>query len=356
MKKRLKFILVIGLFFPSILFLYHNYTNSNESKSQRVRTAISLFTLWVSVVWGVKFGNFTNKNSSSNQLMISQSQAPIEKLILNSKIGNESDYNLILVSDSNSSNPLSRIFVEAFSGKNLPKRGVPKGTNLPVPGLAAPEFPSPSKNRPKSSMSTPKVSAKIVNTVPGGGPGDNPGMGNGPGKGDPDKNDAGNISKNIQKRIQLKNQAKNLTLDEGQKYGKKRADANDSKNQKAKNSNQSPKNELIPRKIHRTIRSRAKKLNDDRLYKEAKKTVKNLKVKEELPQLIDQLKKGNLSPGIDTKSLSKTDRVFYARGDAGTRVFFRELGKGGDIEILAISDKNNETKVIRLVQEIYSKE
>ena len=65
--------------------------------------------------------------------------------------------------------------------------------------------------------------------------------------------------------------------------------------------------------------------------------------------LTSELARGNLNPGIGTKHLFGD--IFYARSRDGARVFFRQ-GDGG-IEILAKATKQNEARVIRMLEETY---
>ena len=65
--------------------------------------------------------------------------------------------------------------------------------------------------------------------------------------------------------------------------------------------------------------------------------------------LTSQLARGNFNPGIGTKHLFGD--VFYARSRDGARVFFRQ-GEDG-IEILAKASKQNESRVINMLEGIY---
>jgi putative component of toxin-antitoxin plasmid stabilization module len=69
----------------------------------------------------------------------------------------------------------------------------------------------------------------------------------------------------------------------------------------------------------------------------------------ELDALVKQLGSGNLNPGIGTKQLF--NGVFEARARGGARVYFRT--SGDTVEILAKSDKGNQTRVIDRLQELY---
>ena len=70
-------------------------------------------------------------------------------------------------------------------------------------------------------------------------------------------------------------------------------------------------------------------------------------VQRSLDSLVEQLAKGNLSPGIGTKHLFGD--ILYARSRDGARVFFRIKGDGY-IEILGKASKQNEAQVIKLLE------
>lgn len=75
-------------------------------------------------------------------------------------------------------------------------------------------------------------------------------------------------------------------------------------------------------------------------------------VQASLDHLVQQLAKGNMNPGIGTKGVFAN--VLEARARDGARVYFRE-GANGTIEILAKSNKANQEKVIRRLQELYGR-
>lgn len=68
--------------------------------------------------------------------------------------------------------------------------------------------------------------------------------------------------------------------------------------------------------------------------------------------LLRELSKGNLNPGTWTKTL-KGSGVRYARGKNGIRVFFKETEDG--IQIVGMSTKHTESRVIEAVQNTYGK-
>ena len=66
--------------------------------------------------------------------------------------------------------------------------------------------------------------------------------------------------------------------------------------------------------------------------------------------MIEQYLRGNTNPGIGTKHLAGD--IFYLRGNRGARVFYRENAQGY-MEILAKTDKSEETSVIKAVLEYF---
>lgn len=88
---------------------------------------------------------------------------------------------------------------------------------------------------------------------------------------------------------------------------------------------------------------------NSRLAKLAEKSTKNQAVQREMNQLINKLMGGNDQPGKGSKALSHGIR--YLRGDAGARLFFREVD--GGFEIIGKSDKPNEPNVIKELLKIY---
>ncbi|MFG3476610.1 hypothetical protein ACGF3K_15275 [Streptomyces sp. NPDC047980] len=88
---------------------------------------------------------------------------------------------------------------------------------------------------------------------------------------------------------------------------------------------------------------------NSRLAKLAEKSTKNQAVQREMNQLINKLMDGNDQPGRGSRALSHGIR--YLRGDAGARLFFREVD--GGFEIIGKSDKPNEPNVIKELLKIY---
>jgi hypothetical protein len=65
--------------------------------------------------------------------------------------------------------------------------------------------------------------------------------------------------------------------------------------------------------------------------------------------LMRELAKGNLNPGLGTKPVFGT--ILEARGRTGARVYFRHAPDG--IEILALSTKGDQDRVISKLRELY---
>lgn len=65
-------------------------------------------------------------------------------------------------------------------------------------------------------------------------------------------------------------------------------------------------------------------------------------LRQEANALIEQLKLGNINPGIGTKNIGKN--VFEARSRGGARVYFRNSSNG--VEIVGYSHKGNQQQVI----------
>jgi len=90
---------------------------------------------------------------------------------------------------------------------------------------------------------------------------------------------------------------------------------------------------------------------DSRLIGFAEDAGKDKKIQRDLNGLTEQLRLGNKSPGIGTKTLFKD--VKEARARSGARVYFRK--KNGKIEILAKSNKKlkDQKAVIKILRKKY---
>lgn len=89
--------------------------------------------------------------------------------------------------------------------------------------------------------------------------------------------------------------------------------------------------------------------NEKGLINAAKEMGKNQAVQKEADELVSKLIQGNANPGIGTSNLFKD--ILYLRGANGARVFYRNTQEG--IEILAKASKANESKVIRILDQLY---
>ena len=94
---------------------------------------------------------------------------------------------------------------------------------------------------------------------------------------------------------------------------------------------------------------------DSKILKLAAETFKgNDILRKEANGLIEQISKGNMSPGIGTKIISGTEGVFEARSRGGARVYFRN-GVNGGVEVVGYSNKGNQQTVINRLLELYGK-
>ena len=85
------------------------------------------------------------------------------------------------------------------------------------------------------------------------------------------------------------------------------------------------------------------------LSREAEKAGKNVKVQNEINDLINKFLSGNENPGIGSKNLFKD--ICYLRGREGARVFYRI--KDGIMEILGKASKANEQQVINIIKKLF---
>ena len=86
------------------------------------------------------------------------------------------------------------------------------------------------------------------------------------------------------------------------------------------------------------------------LVREAERMGKDQAAQKDVNNLIEQLSLGNDHPGIGNRRVKGLKNVSEARGRNGGRVYFRE--KDGKIEILAKSNKDNQNKVIGILQKM----
>jgi RHS repeat-associated protein len=100
--------------------------------------------------------------------------------------------------------------------------------------------------------------------------------------------------------------------------------------------------------LAKELKSLAKQ--DNKLLKLSRETFEgNDLLRKEANGLIEQLSKGNMNPGIGTKSIGKN--IFEARSKGGARVYFRNGQNGA--EVLGYSNKANQQQVINRILEIY---
>ena len=86
------------------------------------------------------------------------------------------------------------------------------------------------------------------------------------------------------------------------------------------------------------------------LIREAERMGKDQAAQKDVNNLIEQLSLGNDNPGIGNRRVKGLKNVSEARGRNEGRVYFRE--KDGKIEILAKSNKDNQNKVIGILQKM----
>nr|UBA15694.1 hypothetical protein [Pseudo-nitzschia hainanensis]UBA15763.1 hypothetical protein [Pseudo-nitzschia hainanensis] len=86
------------------------------------------------------------------------------------------------------------------------------------------------------------------------------------------------------------------------------------------------------------------------LVREAERVGNDQAAQKDINNLIEQLSLGNDNPGIGNRRLKDLKNVLEARGRNQRHVYFRE--KDGKIEILAKSNKDNQKKVIAILQKM----
>ena len=79
------------------------------------------------------------------------------------------------------------------------------------------------------------------------------------------------------------------------------------------------------------------------LLREGWKTL--ISLQGEIKKITDQLKRGNMNPGIGNKPIG--NRIIESRTRGGARIYWRI--RGSQLEILGISGKDNQQKVINEV-------
>ena len=86
------------------------------------------------------------------------------------------------------------------------------------------------------------------------------------------------------------------------------------------------------------------------LVREAERMGKDQAAQKDVNNLMEQLSLGNENPGIGNRRVKGLKNVSEARGRNEGRVYFRK--KDGKIEILAKSNKDNQNKVIGILQKM----
>lgn len=86
------------------------------------------------------------------------------------------------------------------------------------------------------------------------------------------------------------------------------------------------------------------------LWRQAEKSLVSLKNQEDFNHLIEQGRMGKTDSGIGTRLVHGTCLKEWRAG-RGARIYFEEIN--GRIEIATISDKNNQTAVIKVLKVLY---
>jgi hypothetical protein len=86
------------------------------------------------------------------------------------------------------------------------------------------------------------------------------------------------------------------------------------------------------------------------LVREAQRMGKDQAAQKDVNNLIEQLSLKNENPGIGNRRVQGLKNVSEARGRNEGRVYFRE--KDGKLEILGKSNKDNQKKVIAILQKM----
>lgn len=99
--------------------------------------------------------------------------------------------------------------------------------------------------------------------------------------------------------------------------------------------------------VHNSCAITSRIKEDTRLLKAAEHTGRSHQVS--IDRLTKQLSRGNLNPGIGTKSIGFG--ISEARARDGARVYFKVVGER--VEILWKSNKGNQSEVISVVLEVF---
>lgn len=90
---------------------------------------------------------------------------------------------------------------------------------------------------------------------------------------------------------------------------------------------------------------------DRRLVKVAEQVSKDKKLLGEANTLVERFLDGNKNPGISNNFLF--DGIHELRSRNGARVYFKMVD--GEMDVLAISNKSNQDKVISALKDLYGK-
>jgi hypothetical protein len=298
--KLLKFVTFVSILGSSFIIVYRN----SDNKGLR-RLRISFRT----AVIAASLASLSSKGPEATEFYVSNSQVVHERLVSNQEFNwlEENDRQVIMVkTDGNPITPPTR----GSGPSNLPTRG-------------AWINPSPFPRRSGTGINPYRTTPKLVNQ--GLGPGGNPAA------------PAGNDEFNDKSPVPKKEQSKTSDYD----Y---RFNSQKKKKQSAEQCELDQNVEV--KKIDIVYRIK----ESPGLYREAQKTMKNQEALRDINHLIKQLSLNNKNPGKRNRKIDSLKTVTEARGTNGGRVYFRE--KDGTIEVLAVSGKGNQKKVIALLQEI----
>ena len=226
-------------------------------------------------------------------------------------------------------NPNSRIIL-VKTGDSSPSVPISPGRGQPSHFPTPPSRPSRPATGVTPYVNPYRVPPKVVNQGPGLGAAANPaGAGNGGGANWDDQSP-------VPKKEQLQ-ESKTFDYDYGLNGPKK-------KKQSAEQC------ELDENVKDAKIEIVYKIKENPALVREAETMGKDQAAQKDVNHLIEQLSLGNENPGIGNRRVKGLKNVSEARGRNEGRVYFRE--KDGKIEILAKSNKDNQNKVIGILQKM----
>jgi putative component of toxin-antitoxin plasmid stabilization module len=88
------------------------------------------------------------------------------------------------------------------------------------------------------------------------------------------------------------------------------------------------------------------------LVRLAEEAARNERVQQDLNHLIKELSRGNLTAGLEIRSLGGGTDIHYMRAAMGARLYYHQVGEN-HYEIVGKSSKTNQQQVINKLREIY---